>query len=344
MDYPVVINEQVPRQEALGFLARSVYIDNNTNSWMYEGNTRSYIAPQTIGNIISLPFRCSQMDVRWIAPPNFSQPGASGGTANVRYTDLPVPPVPGISQASAASSNNGTGSDKALVVNSGTTTLTRDGNYSSVTVAAGATLNAAGFIIRCTGTVTNNGTISNVGANAVGGNAGAGAPSGTMAGGGAGSNVAAINGSNSPAQATAQSGGGNGGTGTSGVNPGKGGLGGASWQSVAVPASFTGGGGGGPGNGPNNAGGGGGGGGPITIFCETTVGNGTVSTVGGNGANAASPSDGGSGGGGGPIFIAAHVFSDTWTLTAAGGAGVNGLGGGANGTAGTGGSIIRSQQ
>jgi hypothetical protein len=100
----------------------------------------------------------------------------------------------------------GDGSDGPLVLDSGTQTMPpRDMYYSSVTIAAGATLKTNGHRLFCF-SLTNAGTISNAGGNgtdaagATAGAGGAGAPAGTVGGSSSGtSGVSGVVGSGSTA-------------------------------------------------------------------------------------------------------------------------------------------------
>ncbi|MGB6839304.1 MAG: LamG-like jellyroll fold domain-containing protein, partial [Microgenomates group bacterium] len=94
--------------------------------------------------------------------------------------------------------DTGDGTDGALTVSSGTTTLDTNANpggfdYTNVTVSSGATLTATGsnpLIIRATGTVDIQGTLTLNGGNGGNGGSSAGVGGTTIAGGGAGGNGA----------------------------------------------------------------------------------------------------------------------------------------------------------
>ncbi len=81
-----------------------------------------------------------------------------------------------------------------IVPNAGATyTLTRNIVCTSITIDVGVTVITAGFIIMCTGTVTNNGTIDNSGTDASGTSRGAAAPWGWLGGGSEGGDGLAAN-------------------------------------------------------------------------------------------------------------------------------------------------------
>lgn len=111
----------------------------------------------------------------------------------------PVANAP-LSASSITSSIYGNGADGNVTINSNTT-LTSDMNYNNLTINPTFTLTTAGYRVFVAGTLTNNGTIDNSGANAVTNTGGAGGLAGTMLGGSAG------------AASTAQGGGGGGGGG-----------------------------------------------------------------------------------------------------------------------------------
>ena len=90
--------------------------------------------------------------------------------------------------ASVLPPNLGDGSDGAVTI-SADTTLTRDMNYSSLTVNSGVTLYTNGYAIRCTGTVTIDGTIDNSATSTSNTSLGRGGKQGTL-GGGANSTLA----------------------------------------------------------------------------------------------------------------------------------------------------------
>jgi len=249
---------------------------------------------------------------------------------------------------------------------------TRDSFTTALTINSGVTLNPIGFRIFCTGTLTNNGTIS-----AGGGTGGATGTGGTPA----------LTGANN-ALLTGQTGGagnsGNGSAGTAGAHSmatgaaGAGGHGSGTNTGGAAPtqvpvtneprsvadairliSQVTGanqaiyggdGGSGGGGDGTHNGGGGGGGGGNIVIAARQITGTGTISTAGGNGGTPTTGVAGGGGGANGGILVVvsqsvslnqstgtATIPSFTGTISTAGGLGGTAIGGGnaTNGTAGS---------
>lgn len=219
----------------------------------------------------------------------------------------------------------GTGADGNVTI-AANATLTRDMNYGNLTVNTGVVLTTAGYIIRATGTVTNNGTVDNSATNAtssVASSPGAGASLGAGAAAPvASSSIAGI----SPVTATIQGGGG-GGIAIGTTRP----LGGPtvappiSISSIFSQGSIAGGGSGSSSGNPQNAGAGGG---AIAIFCNTLAGNGTFSANGGN-ANASGTSAGAGGGGGGVVFIVCKSSSTfTGSSSVTGGTGMLGSSGG----------------
>lgn len=283
---------------------------------------------------------------------NYSWTGAhtfSGAT-----TTISSPFVLSSATSSGLLKYYGDGSDGSLVI-SATTTLTRDMQYTNLTINSNTGINTNGFRIFVQGTLTVNGLIDHSGGNAgnasgiTGGTASIASAQGTVAGGGAGGF-----GGNGGTYIGA---GGAGGAGTSMSNRflgvGLTGAAGVAGGNCGTPVSTqSSGGGGGVGttatstinlypiafqwfdyNGIFNAassnGGGGGGGGSETA-------GGTGCGVGGGG--------GGSGGNGGVIWISANVISisSTGTIVAKGGNGGNGgqcsgNSTGASGSGGTGG-------
>ena len=212
----------------------------------------------------------------------------------------------------------GDGSDGAVTI-SGTVGLTRDMQYSSLSVPSGTVLNTNGYRIRCTGSVTVDGAIANNGQNAAAGVGGAGAPQGTLPGGGTGGYSAA--GTNaSPCLYS----GGDGGE-ASDPSTGTTSAGGNGGSATPTPSIFptigqltNGAAGGGGGGGGNTNGSGGGGAGPILIICQSIAGSGSIQTIGGNGiAN----NYAGGGGGGGIAIIVCFTNTFTGTLEYSGGTG-----------------------
>lgn len=255
----------------------------------------------------------------------------------------------------------GDGSDGAVTI-SADTTLTSNMEYTNLTIDSTKVLTTAGYSIRCTGTLTINGTIRNNGGAGGVATGGTAAPAGSLAGGAAGaagiSSAGSSNGNAGTGVTSSQSGAGGAG-GNSSANTG--GAGGAATAAVntvtqagpllntgATVASFTGGGGGGGGALTNGGGGnqvsgsGGGGGGVIDIACATLVNNGAIQAHGGAGSAGSwngfggSSVGGGAGGGGGFIRLVYRTSSGSGTVTATGGTG--GAGGGTGGLTGANGS------
>jgi hypothetical protein len=273
----------------------------------------------------------------------------------------------------------GTGTDGAVTLDGSTTyngfsslagsvyTLTRDVQASSLTINNGVTLKTANYRVFCTGTITNNGTISNVGNNASGGTGGgvsSGASLGGGRGGGAGGTGVSGTGGNGTA-ASAGSAGGNGGAGTSGAagsgasptGPSAANAGNnplalpfAALTSILIFGTFQGilqfgcGGGGGGSDLASNAGGGGGGGGSvIVLFAAAVVNNGTITAAGGNGAAGTGGNAGGGGGGaGGAILVYTLTAWTAGTTSAAGGTAGSGSGTGSGGSNGGNGLVLNS--
>ena len=272
--------------------------------------------------------------------------GAANGIASLDAdTRVPIAQIP-----SVVDFGDGSDGNQTISVN---TSLTRSMYYNDLTVNVGVTLTTAGFKIFVAGTLLNNGTINNSGANgAVGGDgvastsAGAGGVGGaggtglelgagqTGGTGGLGGTTGNVQGSPGGAGvvATPSQGGGNGGAGgTGGTGTGAGGVLGAAATTVArtmrtvsphliagiilLQGGSSGGAGGGGSTGANNASRGGGG--------------------------------GGAGGGGGIVMIFARTFNNAGTIRANGGNGGNGGagagnngGGGGTGGGGGGGSLF----
>ncbi len=282
----------------------------------------------------------------------------------------------------------GDGSDGALVYDGAATilgmapstnvyTLTRDIFASAITVNAGVTINAAGFRIFCSGTMTiaatgvvsNDGNAGGASSASTGGAAGAISSAGSTAQGTAGG--AGSSGTGAGTAATSSTTGFPGGTGVGGAGgtAGGGNTGGtASWTALvatkggarhllALVGGMTfgtaginvfGGGSGGGGGGANNAdggGGGGGGGGGVLIVAAFTLANlGAMHATGGAGSagTSAGNSAGGGGGGGGGVVITVARFLSGNVPTAAGGAGGAKVGAaGVAGVAGTAGVVVQ---
>ena len=247
-----------------------------------------------------------------------------GGGQLTNGAGTPVQPV--VDQLTSGDLGTGQDGSVTLTVN---TTLARDMQYSSLTVNAGVTLTTASYVIRCTGTLTNNGTVANNGGNATTSAVGLGAPTGSLLGGADGvtvpggtQNTAA--GNNAP---SADVQGGYGGSTTNTQNPPKVTAGGSVVASGALGLSMSGlrslryaGGGSGAVDMyavANFIGYSGGAAGVIIAICDATAGTGTWKAIGGNPNINANPSGysyavGGSGGG--TVYIATRTRNDSWTF------------------------------
>lgn len=247
---------------------------------------------------------------------------------------------------------------------SGTTTLTGDAFYDTLTVQSGGILITAGYRIHCKTLcqVDSGGTIRCNGADATSATGATATGNQTITGGGAGANgntgvgstATGLNnayGSAGGAGGAGVSAGGAGGTVALFGNPGVAhslpqlalgyfmGTNGSGAQQIV--GFFGGGGGGGGGGDATNAGGGGGaGGGVLLINARTVINNGTISANGGAGRSTAVGNTGGGGGGGGGVVIVNTTSFTGTTPTATGGNGGTKTGTGVNGTAGTTGRIL----
>ena len=308
-----------------------------------------------------------------IASPTFTgTPAAPTAAAGTNTTQVATTEFVQAARLAAAP-YYGTGADGDVTFSSNTT-ITSDlenglKNYRNVTVNSGVTLTVVGLVL-CSGTLTNNGTIS------ARGNAGVLNGQGLRSGGLFPATVisnAGVNGSNNvagtagspianPTSSQAVMGGGRGGTGgTAAAGSVAGGVAGllvtlsslteAAWRnhfwSIVSGVAMTrgssplhvcaGGTGGGGGAGSGGIGGGGGGGGGALVICARHVaGSGTITAAGGNGGNAFSGNSGGGGGGGGGFLaLVTEDSAHSFTLNVAGGTGGTGLGTGATGSAGS---------
>jgi hypothetical protein len=225
-------------------------------------------------------------------------------------------------------SDLGTGKNGSVTLSSNAT-LTSTGEYQTLTIDAGVTLNTAGYIVRAIGTVTVNGTIANNGGAGTKTKAGLGAPTGVLKGGANGvwsaSQASSVSGLNAP-QASIQ--GGPGGAANSAA------YGGSATPTIAASPTFallhTGTMGGGASGGVYSSTTGygtssGGAGGPILILCATLAGSGTIESLAGTGyiniSNVTSDRAGGSGGG--PVIVGCRTTTFTGTLKSAGSAGLS---------------------
>jgi hypothetical protein len=241
---------------------------------------------------------------------------------------------------------NGTSGVLGITPVSNVYTLTRDIFLSDGSVASGVTIATSGYRVFVAGTLTNNGTISHSGSDAVGANGG----TGTTIGGGNGRSGSAGNGSPGSNSGfsiglphwTSSSGlGGKGGD--AGNTGGAGGTVAASaYQGLTIVGAMTariengfglpfssgsGGGGGALGAGAlagDFGGGGGAGGGWCVVAARKLLGTGTIAGNGGNGANGSSSGaafGGGGGGGGGVVVVVYMTNPGSNTFSAAGGLG-----------------------
>lgn len=264
----------------------------------------------------------------------------------------------------------GTGLDGALTVAAGTTTLTQEGDYTTVVVQSGGILETAGWAVRATTSITvdSGGTIRCNGNSSTtsGGATGGGGSNRTYAQGTTGGNsaveagAAGTNATNQPKNLP------NTGA-TSGVGGagglGAGGAGGAAGtkstttdprSATVLPYILEGrypggttqfpagtGGGGGGGNGVANANSGGGGGGGIVGLAAPTITNsGAIEARGGNSANAGNNNCGtGGGGGGGYVVLVCRSFSGN-TPDVSGGIGGTPQGTGVQGSTGSTGKVF----
>jgi uncharacterized protein YceK len=303
--------------------------------------------------------------------------GASGwarlgvGTSGQYLQTLGAGADPAWATVSAGGGNGvfGDGSDGTVTI-SGTTTLTRDMYYDTLTVQNGGTLKTAGY--RCFAKtlcqVDTGGIIScDGGAAGLAGSNGAAAPAGTLPGSTAGAFGGNPNaGSNASGTTNSFGGaGGNGGAGGTGAAGTAGGAtapsGGNNTQPRYVPFSITAallvagggtthstqmvqggaGGGGGGGDGTNQGGAGGGGGGVLVLAAKTLTINGTIRANGGNGGNSTTGNTaGGGGGGGGALLVTYNTKTGSGALQANGGTGGTKTGTGVAGVNGSAGKVI----
>lgn len=248
--------------------------------------------------------------------------------------------------------------------------LTRDVYLSSLTIAAGVTLQLGGgatgtFRLYCSGTASIAATAfitvspNTAASGATGGSngvassvvVGAAGPNGTTGGGVAGNSVAGANGGfggkggNASAGATV--------SGTNGVAtmPTGASLPRAlpfaaemSYLVAGVKAYFPGGASGSPGagDGTNAGGGAGAGGNPLWMSVQNLVNNGTIRSSGGSGAAGTGGNAGGGGGGqGGPIILIYGSYSGSGSITSVGGNGGAAAGTGTAGASGGAGWIVK---
>lgn len=256
----------------------------------------------------------------------------------------------------------GDGSDGNVTI-SGTTTLTRDMYYDTLTVQSGGILKPDGFRIYCKTKcdVQTGGVIRNNGNDAAGSTAGGNLNLSSELGGGRdGGNGGAANANGGASNGAAYGGRGSaGGTGNGGATA-AGSVGtmttsasvrttlaalvgwATTTTSQGIQSQHSGGGGSGGGGGSTGAGGGGGGGaGTVFIAARSLVVAGTIEAKGGVGGNATAANGGGGGGGGGGYMILVYTTKTaTGTISVAGGAGGAKDGTGVAGTAGNTGTLV----
>lgn len=260
----------------------------------------------------------------------------------------------------------GDGSDGNVTI-SANTDLTRDMNYANLTVNSTFTLNTKGYRVFVSGTLTNNGTISNDGSAGSGVTGGAGGAAGTLLGGGSGANSGGLNSGggggggggivfvsayNVAVQGTVRA---MGGDGANGAIPSAGNSNGTAGTTISRSLIQSGTGGtGGNCNGQTGAAGG-----VITTNSKMSpkiyslvnlMFDGVAQLAGGAGGGSAgesvtNASAGGGGGGQGGVVVFFYRFLTTaGTLSAAGGAGGSGAGtGGLSGSSGSSGLTISVQ-
>lgn len=261
----------------------------------------------------------------------------------------------------------GLGTDGPVTLGAGTTTLSKDMDYTTLVVPSGSTLRTNGYAIRATTLVqVDSGgsilTFANPGASGATTHLGGVAIVGSLGGG-----VAGADGANSAAgngvQGTAQFGGSGGGGGLS-TNAAAGAtstavapiaangvltlfaaMSGNLISPVSLLTPIKGGCGGGFGaakTGVAFGGGGGAGGGVMLIVTPNLIVNGTITAPGGDGGAGTTETGGAGGGGGGVILLTYHSKTGSGTITVAGGAGgTAGSGGGGAGQAGGVGNIYQ---
>jgi hypothetical protein len=260
-------------------------------------------------------------------------------------------------------SSGSTGADGAFTPPTGVTTLTLPPsgvfNFTTVTIAANATVkftrNAANTPVTmlASGNVTIAGVIDVSGAagggirlnsTIAGSNGGPGGPGGFDGGSGAagvvstigGAGLGAGGGTGSTGQSSGAGGAGHLVAGATGVGSGAGGGGAAYGTASLLPLVGGSGGGGGGAVAPNSGGGGGGGGGALLIASSGTINlTGQILAQGGNGGASVltGVSSGGGGSAGSVRLIATTITGTTGTISVAGGTGAGSFAGG-NGSAG----------
>lgn len=284
------------------------------------------------------------------------------GCVAIGLVAVVVSVVPAFAQTFSSGS---TGADGAFTPPAGVTTLTLPPsgvfNFTTVTIAANATVkvtrNATNTPVTmlASGNVTIAGVIDISGAaggvirfnsTIIGGNGGPGGAGGFDGGSGAAALISTIGGSGLGAGggtgSSGQSGGGAGGAGhlapgAAGAGTGAGGGGAAYGTASLLPLVGGSGGGGGGAVAPNSGGGGGGGGGALLIASSGTINlTGQILAQGGSGASTISlgVSAGGGGSGGAVRLIASAITGTTGTVNVAGGIRGSGVSTGGDGSAG----------
>jgi hypothetical protein len=262
----------------------------------------------------------------------------------------------------------GDASDGDVEITGGTTTLTKNMFYDTLTLAADGVLDCDGFqvfarTITGSGKIINNGVAGGNGGNGNPGSGNNGGTGGTAGTAGAASSAGYL-GAYAAGQAGAAGGRGKDNTGSNGTNGGNGTAGTNVTDSATAVAGVAGkaGSDGGAGSTGTATTGGSLGGAGTSAAIAATVGNihspaflaifrtqpsgssgvyikgngGSGSSGGGGGGGQGDNAGGGGGGGGGgsgstggPVFVAAHTISGTWTIESIGGDGGNGGDGGA---------------
>jgi hypothetical protein len=256
----------------------------------------------------------------------------------------------------------GDGSDGAGTI-SGTTTLTRDMNYTNLTINSGQILNTDNFRVFVSGTFDSQGTVRCNGLPGVNATGGTAVAAGTLLGGGNGASSTGGGGAGGSGagivmlfartvnrQGTIEA---IGGAGAAGATSGVAGAGSnGTTITTSIIQSGTGGAGGVSGGGHN-----GGTGGVITTSSKISRGmailllsmlDGTTRLAGGaggasGGTNGGTGQGGGGGGQGGVVVFVYHTMTTSGTVTVTGGALGALFGGGANGVAGSSGLAISIQ-
>jgi hypothetical protein len=267
----------------------------------------------------------------------------------------------------------GDGSDGVVTLGAGTTTLTRDMYYDSLTVPNGSTLATNGnrVFVRDLLTFASGGIISADGGAGLAGNGsgrtGGPAAPGNSVGAGAAGGASTPGAAGTAGSSATVAAGGNGGAGGASNDTGSdaseaGGAGGTvtapvfGWRHLpsvlgrlddgnALRGGAGGGGGGGGDTGDGGSGGGGGGVCVVAAYRVVLTGAGCIRANGGVGGQGYTGPDalgngGGGGGGGGVVILIRRGRSGSGTLVASGGAGGAGVGLGSNGSAGSAGTTL----